>query len=80
MPGASGLPVTLTNTAEVPLSYDVTFEAFTRLGQRITADAVSVSLAPGQSATATIFDNLSAQTRSRLKKAGYRVVEASASS
>lgn len=76
--GQAGLPVTLTNTADVSLSYNVTIEAVTGLGQRITADVVLVSsMAPGQSTTATIFDNLDEGTRLQLKKATFRIIEAS---
>lgn len=77
-PGAVGLPLTLTNTADVPLSYNVTVEAVTGLGQRIAADVAFVSsVAPGQASTVTVFDSLGADTRTELDNATFRVIEAS---
>jgi hypothetical protein len=77
--GVGGLPVTLTNTAHQPLSYNVTVEALDAAGRRVSADVAFVAtLAPGQSTVATLFANADPITDGELAGAQFHVVEASA--
>lgn len=75
---ADGLPVTLTNTADAPLAYNVTVEALDAAGRRVTADAAFVgTLAPGQSTVVTLFATAEQSTATALAASTFRVVEAS---
>jgi hypothetical protein len=77
--GTGGLPVTLTNTANHTLAYNLTVEALDGAGRRVSADVAFVAtLAPGQSTVATLFANADPITEVELTGAQFHVVEASA--
>lgn len=73
-----GLPVTLTNTADRPLAYNVSIEALDAAGHRVTADAVFVgSLAAGTSIAVTMFATAGGDSSAELVGAQFHIVEAS---
>lgn len=73
-----GLPVTLTNTTDGPLAYNVTVEAVDAAGARVTADVAFLgTLAAGQSAVVTMFANATGDSVAALAASTFRVVEAS---
>ncbi len=75
---AGGLPVTLTNTSDRTLSYNVTVEALDEAGRRVTLDAVfTTALTPNQSTVATLFSHHTGATAAALGASTFRVVEAS---
>ncbi|GAA0635985.1 hypothetical protein GCM10009547_45240 [Sporichthya brevicatena] len=76
---AGGLPVTLTNTSERTLAYNVTVEALDEAGRRVTLDAVfTTALTPGQATSVRLFANHTGATADALAASTFRVVEASA--
>jgi cytochrome c biogenesis factor len=72
------LPVTLTNKGNVTASFKVHLEALDAAGKRIDDDtAYAPNLAPGQSTTTYMFVLIESSKLNDLKRATFRIVEAS---
>lgn len=75
---ASSLPVTVTNISGRTLTYDVEFEARTKVGKRITTDSAHIPLlAAGQSATVQVFNIVNNQLAPKFEDALFRPIKAS---